>query len=158
MEGITSPACFKEAPPTVTITDASTTAAETTTGVTTETRRSFVNGMLVQAAWQISWASSDASTLSPAPPTLACTGAEEDGPTIGTWVPGTEATGACLAHPSYRREWSQSLKNFLLIGLPILGFAGLLSCATCCYCCYRTTKRVKRAERERVEEQMIREG
>lgn len=129
IEGILSTARFQDITQTaVTLTSSSTQNLETT----------FLrpNGFRVHNAWQISWSPTDFSILNPVPPYIVCSTT-----TISTWVPGETVdpsliNGTCPARsnvPEHTSASAVSIYFFLVIGLPIVLFALLITCLiTCC--------------------------
>jgi hypothetical protein len=122
IEGIISPACFKDL----------------TAMMTLESTISAPSGLQVHNAWHISWASSDRSTLTPTPPALSYS------ESIKTWVPGeTVAKTTCSDTYNGGVNYDVSLLFFLVIGLPIIALALLISCCTYCICARRKLRRAR---------------
>ena len=97
----------------------------------------FTYGIQMHEAWQITWAASDTSTLSPPPPEISMGGV------ASMWVPGEPLpaltpTGIYLpsstqtdTHGTSDRDIWAPLMRFLMIGLPIILVAIIGGCVTC---------------------------
>ncbi|KAK3376335.1 hypothetical protein B0T24DRAFT_618474 [Lasiosphaeria ovina] len=134
INGIASPACFVN--------------LGTTLLPSSSSSVLFPNGIQVHNAWQIAWAASETSTLSPTPPQLAC------GRTLATWVPGeivppsnVSSAGDCQDDSSNSGvAIGRSLYLFLVVGLPLI-FVAIF--ASCCVLCFRRRRRGARGVRGR---------
>lgn len=135
IESVASPACFKAIGDATATTDelsASTSAALPTSsgGSTTSANHAttlFPEGVQIHNAWHISWASSDTSTLSPAPPDLSCS------QFLATWVPGEATPSTACRNAEDHGSMGTSLFWFLVIGLPIIA---LVLVGSCCFFCF----------------------
>jgi hypothetical protein len=113
--GVRSPACFR---------DMSATAPPESSSVL------FPNGMHVHNAWHIAWASSDRASLSPTPPVL------DYHQSFSVWAPGepVTSTGSCPDCDTDDGHFDGPLIVFLVIGLPVIGLALMISWCICCIC------------------------
>ncbi|KAF2994335.1 hypothetical protein E8E14_003117 [Neopestalotiopsis sp. 37M] len=128
--------------------------AESTTGASSSALKlqataatsptSFPRVFSVHNAWQISWESSDVATLSPSPPLLPCFYSP-----LSSWIPGETVDPSFYASAcpnDGESHWSDSSVQgffFIVIGLPIIGFLGIVTCIAVCCCRRRRRKRAK---------------
>lgn len=97
--------------------------------------------LLVHQAWDIAWAASDTSSLSPMPPTLTSF------MMVPTWTPGEVIPDGVYDgrgdSPGYKVD--QSFVSFLAIGLPIIVAVLIGSCVSCCVWSCLRKRRARRA-------------
>jgi hypothetical protein len=121
-------------------TGSTTLAGRTAQAITT--RADYLSGIQVQNAWHIKWKPSDASTLSPVPPTLIC------GAPLDTWIPGQSVPTQTEQCPGYRtsepaENGDPSMKNFPVIVGVTVGVVCFLI-LVCIGFCVRHSKRNSR--------------
>ncbi|OAA55112.1 hypothetical protein ISF_08033 [Cordyceps fumosorosea ARSEF 2679] len=126
------PACTKLVAQTSAVTAGQTTIARTVSA---------------HAAWQVQWRAADASTLTPAPPSMGlCYDVQ-----VPTWTPGAEATGrrSCRSMQVSPDRHQYDGLLYLAIVLPtVIGFLLIAGCICGCVC-YRRKKNRQKREAER---------
>jgi hypothetical protein len=99
----------------------------------------FRTGYLVHEAWNVEWAKSDTSTLTPPLPTLT------SNMMIPQWTPGQSIRPGQYDRPKpdprNREAEAHQLLLFSIIGAPIIGTAMLCLCVGCCARKHRKMRR-----------------
>ncbi|CAI0651189.1 unnamed protein product [Colletotrichum noveboracense] len=113
----------------------------------------FTVGLMIPAAWMISWDKTDRATLTPTPPELPFGGY------VSHWVPGGPEPTGDLCQDDTCRDPSQgghALQRQMMILItvpPIVFFCVVAGCGLCCF--FENQKKAKR--RAAREQQALRE-